>query len=64
MFGSWLGISICVLFQVVGGELGGNTVVKFLTGSVCLMLWATYIVVASLKAYDIIKIGGSDTDTG
>jgi len=43
---------------LVGGELGGNTVVKYLTGSICLMLWATYIVVASLKAYEIIKIGG------
>jgi len=43
---------------LVGGELGGNTVVKYVTGSICLMLWATYIVVASLKAYEIIKIGG------
>lgn len=43
---------------LVGGELGGNSVVKFLTGSICLMLWATYIIVASLKAYGIINIGG------
>jgi hypothetical protein len=46
----------------VGGELGGNAIVKYLTGSVCLTLWATYIVVASLKAYEIIDIGGSKND--
>ena len=44
--------------QLVGGELGGGKVVKYSTGSICLMLWATYIVVASLKAYGIIDIGG------
>ncbi|KAL5259263.1 hypothetical protein ACHWQZ_G009648 [Mnemiopsis leidyi] len=43
---------------LVGGELGGGKVVKYSTGSICLMLWATYIVVASLKAYGIIDIGG------
>lgn len=42
---------------ILGGELGGNTVVKFMTGSICLMLWSTYIVVASLKAYGFINIG-------
>jgi len=47
---------------LVGGELGGNAIVKYLTGSVCLCLWATYIVVASLKAYEIIDIGGSKND--
>lgn len=43
---------------LVGGELGGNFFVKYTTGSVCLLLWTTYIVVASLKAYNLISIGG------
>lgn len=42
---------------ILGGELGGSTVVKFMTGSICLLLWSTYIIVASLKAYGIINIG-------
>jgi len=41
----------------LGGELGGPNLLKFSTGSICLLLWATYIVVASLKAYGIIKFG-------
>eukprot|EP00116_Pleurobrachia_bachei_P006030 sb/3466292/ len=41
---------------VMGGELGGSGCGKFATGITCLVLWATYIVMASLKAYEILDI--------
>ena len=36
-------------------ELGGPTVSKYLTGLFFVMLWLTYVVVSSLKAYDLIE---------
>jgi len=36
-------------------ELGGPTVPKYLTGLFFVMLWLTYVVVSSLKAYDLIE---------
>lgn len=41
--------------SIVGGELGGeNAFVKYSTGSICLLLWVFYVIVASLKAYEIL----------
>lgn len=42
-------------FQLVGGELGGkNATVKWITSFLLFTLWITYIVLSSLRAYDII----------
>lgn len=57
-------LTLVVRRFVIGGELGGqNPLVKYSTGSICLLLWFTYVIVASLKAYKILNwdIGGSNT---
>ena len=42
------------MFKFVGGELGGKKVTKILTACFLVFLWTVYIVLASLKAYDIL----------
>lgn len=43
------------IFQYVGGELGGkNPFIKWGSSITLFLMWVIYIVLASLKAYDIL----------
>jgi solute carrier family 8 (sodium/calcium exchanger) len=39
-----------------GGELGGPSIPKYLSAALYLALWAVYILLSTLQAYDIIKV--------
>jgi len=39
---------------IIGGELGGPTVSKYISASICVFLWLLYIVLCTLKAYGFI----------
>ena len=39
----------------IGGELGGNHMVKYATGCFLFFLWFVYILMSTLQAYDLIK---------
>lgn len=41
--------------KVIGGELGGPVVLKWLTCAVFLLLWIVYVTMAALEAYGVIK---------
>ncbi|XP_071488662.1 sodium/calcium exchanger 3-like, partial [Diadema antillarum] len=50
---------VCIVLLIVrrfvlGGELGGKKLTKYLTGWFLVLLWFVYIIVASLRAYKII----------
>ena len=46
---------ITLFFQFVGGELGGkNACIKWTTSFLLFSLWIVYIVLSSLRAYNII----------
>ncbi|XP_030832703.1 sodium/calcium exchanger 2 isoform X2 [Strongylocentrotus purpuratus] len=48
---------ICIIIgrrYIVGGELGGKKLTKYLTGLFLCLLWVVYVVVASLRSYKII----------
>lgn len=42
---------------LIGGELGGPVVSKYLTAAICVALWCIYIILCTLKAYNVIIIG-------
>ncbi|GFS07619.1 sodium/calcium exchanger 3 [Elysia marginata] len=52
----------CFIFLVarrkfMGGELGGQKkVTKYLSSAFLVVLWVIYILLSSLKAYDILKL--------
>ncbi len=39
----------------IGNELGGNSLIKWLTFGLFILLWIIYILLSSLQAYDIIR---------
>lgn len=41
----------------IGGELGGPKVAKYLTATALIGLWVIYLVMSSLEAYGVIKLG-------
>lgn len=43
----------------IGGELGGPSVSRYISVVICVMLWIIYIVLCTMKAYGIIRIGGN-----
>ncbi|OON16508.1 Sodium/calcium exchanger protein [Opisthorchis viverrini] len=43
-----------LFFQVFAGELGGPVCSKWISGLGCITLWIIYVLVLSLRAYDII----------
>jgi solute carrier family 8 (sodium/calcium exchanger) len=42
---------------IIGGELGGPVVSKYITAGICVGLWCIYIILCTLKAYNFIEIG-------
>ncbi|RDD46349.1 Sodium/calcium exchanger 3 [Trichoplax sp. H2] len=50
------GVAI-LLFRrfVLGGELGGDIKWQYITAATLVLLWAVYITLASLRAYDVIR---------
>ena len=53
--------SVCIIMLIlrrflpfIGGELGGPKVLKFISGAIMLSLWFIYIVVSSLRSYELI----------
>ena len=38
----------------IGGELGGPKVLKFISGAIMFSLWFIYIIVSSLRSYNLI----------
>jgi solute carrier family 8 (sodium/calcium exchanger) len=43
--------------KAVGGELGGPPIPKYITGVALIGLWVIYLVISSLEAYGVIKVG-------
>jgi solute carrier family 8 (sodium/calcium exchanger) len=41
--------------KLVGGELGGPKLIKYITSLVLVTLWLVYLLMASLEAYGVIK---------
>jgi hypothetical protein len=52
-------VAICILLirrsKLIGGELGGPKLFKYITSLVLIALWLVYLLLASLEAYGVIK---------
>lgn len=48
-------IAIILRRIFIGAELGGNTIVKWLSAAFLVFLWLIYIILSTLKVYDVIK---------
>ena len=52
-------VAICLLILrrfVVGAELGGPAVFKYLSAAFLVFLWVLYVLLSSLQAYGIINV--------
>lgn len=41
---------------VFGGELGGNNMLKYVSGAIMIFLWVFYVLISSLQAYGHISV--------
>ncbi|KAG5669748.1 hypothetical protein PVAND_000042 [Polypedilum vanderplanki] len=61
LFCSEAAIAIMILLlrrnKSIGGELGGPPVAKYMTATALIGLWLIYLIVSSLEAYGVIKVG-------
>lgn len=64
LFCSEAAIAIIILLvrrsKVVGGELGGPPVYKYITATALIGLWVIYLLMSSLEAYGVINMGGGN----
>ncbi|XP_055389239.1 sodium/calcium exchanger 1-like [Condylostylus longicornis] len=59
LFCSEAALTVIVLLmrrnKIVGGELGGPVVIKYVSGAILFGLWLIYVIVSSLEAYGVIQ---------